>query len=122
MIQNDVKFKILGLVIIDEQHRFGVNHFPYFRKRIEPAFNVNDGNADSSNSSITYHGDMDLSIIDELPVNRIPVTTKIVDQSKMGKVYEFIRNKIKLGRQAIVVYPLVEESGKVRFSSSCAES
>ena len=46
--------------------------------------------------SITYHGDMDLSIIDELPANRIPVTTKIVDQSKMGKVYDFIRNKNKI--------------------------
>ena len=62
--------------------------------------------------SITYHGDMDLSIIDELPKNRVPVTTKVVDQIKIEKVYDFIKTKIALGRQAIIVYPLVKESEK----------
>ena len=113
LIQNDVKFKKLGLVIIDEQHRFGVNQrLHILEKGLNPHLMSMTATPIPRTLSITYHGDMDLSIIDELPANRIPVTTKIVDQSKMGKVYEFIRNKIKLGRQAIVVYPLVEESEK----------
>ena len=113
LIQNDVKFKKLGLVIIDEQHRFGVNQrLHILEKGSNPHLMSMTATPIPRTLSITYHGDMDLSIIDELPANRIPVTTKIVDQSKMGKVYEFIRNKIKLGRQAIVVYPLVEESEK----------
>ena len=113
LIQNDVKFKKLGLVIIDEQHRFGVNQrLHILEKGSNPHLMSMTATPIPRTLSITYHGDMDLSIIDELPANRIPVTTKIVDQSKMGKVYDFIRNKIKLGRQAIVVYPLVEESEK----------
>ncbi len=113
LIQNDVKFKKLGLVIIDEQHRFGVNQrLHILEKGSNPHLMSMTATPIPRTLSITYHGDMDLSIIDELPANRIPVTTKIVDQSKMIKVYDFIRNKIKLGRQAIVVYPLVEESEK----------
>ena len=113
LIQNDVKFKKLGLVIIDEQHRFGVNQrLRILEKGSNPHLMSMTATPIPRTLSITYHGDMDLSIIDELPANRIPVTTKIVDQSKMVKVYDFIRNKIKLGRQAIVVYPLVEESEK----------
>ena len=113
LIQNDVKFKKLGLVIIDEQHRFGVNQrLRILEKGSNPHLMSMTATPIPRTLSITYHGDMDLSIIDELPANRIPVTTKIVDQSKMIKVYDFIRNKIKLGRQAIVVYPLVEESEK----------
>ena len=113
LIQNDVKFKKLGLVIIDEQHRFGVNQrLHILEKGSNPHLMSMTATPIPRTLSITYHGDMDLSIIDELPANRIPVTTKIVDQSKMVKVYDFIRKKIKLGRQAIVVYPLVEESEK----------
>ena len=113
LIQNDVKFKHLGLVIIDEQHRFGVNQrLRILEKGSNPHLMSMTATPIPRTLSITYHGDMDLSIIDELPANRIPVTTKIVDQSKMVKVYDFIRKKIKLGRQAIVVYPLVEESEK----------
>ncbi|MBR39237.1 MAG: ATP-dependent DNA helicase RecG, partial [Dehalococcoidia bacterium] len=119
LIQNDVKFKKLGLVIIDEQHRFGVNQrLHILEKGSNPHLMSMTATPIPRTLSITYHGDMDLSIIDELPANRIPVTTKIVDQSKMIKVYDFIRNKIKLGRQAIVVYPLVEESEKSDLASA----
>ena len=68
--------------------------------------------------SITYHGDMDLSIIDELPTNRVPVTTKVVGQNKIEKVYGFIKDQIALGRQAIIVYPLVEESEKTDLAAA----
>ena len=62
--------------------------------------------------AITYHGDMDLSIIDEMPKDRIAVTTKVVDENRMVKVYKFIVDEIAAGRQCMVVYPLVEETEK----------
>jgi ATP-dependent DNA helicase RecG len=62
--------------------------------------------------AITYHGDMDLSIIDEMPKNRIPVVTKIVHEARMSKVYNFLTDEVSEGRQCMVVYPLVKESEK----------
>ena len=62
--------------------------------------------------SITYHGDMDLSIIDEMPADRIPVITKVVEPVRLNKVYTFIKQEVAAGRQCMVVYPLVEESEK----------
>ena len=103
----------MGLVIIDEQHRFGVNQrLKLQEKGDNPHLMSMTATPIPRTLSITYHGDMDLSIIDELPKNRIPVTTKVVDQIKIEKVYDFIKTKIALGRQAIIVYPLVKESEK----------
>jgi ATP-dependent DNA helicase RecG len=62
--------------------------------------------------AITYHGDMDLSIIDEMPKNRIPVVTKVVDEQRLKKVYDFMKAEVAAGRQCMVVYPLVEETEK----------
>ena len=105
LIQNDVKFKKLGLVIIDEQHRFGVNQrLHILEKGSNPHLMSMTATPIPRTLSITYHGDMDLSIIDELPANRIPVTTKIVDQSKMVKVYDFIRKKIKTNNSEITFW------------------
>ena len=113
LIQEDVEFNSLGLVIIDEQHRFGVNQrLKLQEKGDNPHLMSMTATPIPRTLSITYHGDMDLSIIDELPKNRIPVTTKVVDQIKIEKVYDFIKSKIALGRQAIIVYPLVKESEK----------
>ena len=113
LIQEDVEFKTLGLVIIDEQHRFGVNQrLKLQEKGDNPHLMSMTATPIPRTLSITYHGDMDLSIIDELPKNRIPVTTKVVDPTKIEKVYDFIKEKIALGRQAIIVYPLVKESEK----------
>ena len=113
LIQEDVEFNSLGLVIIDEQHRFGVNQrLKLQEKGDNPHLMSMTATPIPRTLSITYHGDMDLSIIDELPKNRIPVTTKVVDQIKIEKVYDFIKTKIALGRQAIIVYPLVKESEK----------
>ena len=113
LIQDDVQFNTLGLVIIDEQHRFGVNQRLKLQEKGEnPHLMSMTATPIPRTLSITYHGDMDLSIIDELPKNRIPVTTKVVDQTKIEKVYDFIKAKIALGRQAIIVYPLVKESEK----------
>ena len=123
LIQEDIKFNNLGLVVIDEQHRFGVNQrFELQKKGQNPHLLSMTATPIPRTLSITYHGDMDLSLIDELPSNRIPVTTKIVDGSKIEKVYEFIKNQIALGRQAIIVYPLVEESEKTDLAAAIEAS
>jgi len=113
LIQDNVYFKNLGLVIVDEQHRFGVNQRSKLLEKGEnPHFMSMTATPIPRTLAITYHGDMDLSIIDELPANRIPVKTKVVDPLRMAKVYTFIKQEIDLGRQCIIVYPLVKESEK----------
>ena len=113
LIQDDVIFKNLGLVIVDEQHRFGVNQrAKLIEKGINPHFLAMTATPIPRTLSITYHGDMDLSIIDEMPANRIPVVTKVVEPARLGKVYKFIKEEVAAGRQCMVIYPLVEESEK----------
>ena len=113
LIQKKITFSNLGLVIIDEQHRFGVNQRDeLLKKGKNPHFLSMTATPIPRTLAITYHGDMDLSIIDELPSNRIPVRTKIVDSVRLKKVYSFIKDEIRSGRQCIIVYPLIEESEK----------
>lgn len=113
VIQEDIVFKELGLVIIDEQHRFGVEQRKKLtQKGSNPHFLSMTATPIPRTLSITYMGDMDLSIIDELPKNRIPITTKIIDPSRLQKVYSFMQNQINSGQQCMIVYPLVEESEK----------
>ena len=113
LIQEDVVFKELGLVIIDEQHRFGVEQRSKLTsKGSNPHLLSMTATPIPRTLSITYMGDMDLSIIDELPKNRIPVTTKIIEKSRLPKVYSFMKKQIDLGLQCMIVYPLVEESEK----------
>ena len=113
IIQEDVNFKNLGLVIIDEQHRFGVGQRNKLtEKGINPHFLSMTATPIPRTLSITYMGDMDLSIIDELPKNRIPITTKVIDSQRLPKVYSFIKKQIGLSQQCMIVYPLVEESEK----------
>ena len=113
IIQEDVNFKNLGLVIIDEQHRFGVGQRNKLtEKGINPHFLSMTATPIPRTLSITYMGDMDLSIIDELPKNRIPITTKVIDSQRLPKVYSFIKKQIELSHQCMIVYPLVEESEK----------
>ena len=113
IIQDDVIFKNLGLVIIDEQHRFGVTQRNKLTKKgINPHLLTMTATPIPRTLSITYMGDMDLSIIDELPKNRIPIKTKVIQPSRLRKVYTFISEQAKLGQQCMIVYPLVEKSEK----------
>ncbi len=113
IIQDDILFQSLNLVIIDEQHRFGVNQRSILlSKGKNPHFLAMTATPIPRTLSITYNGDMELSIIDELPKNRIPVLTKVVKPNRLEKVYKFIKDQVKEGFQCIVVYPLVEESEK----------
>ena len=113
LIQDDVNFKNLGLVIVDEQHRFGVNQRAnLIKKGLSPHFLAMTATPIPRTLSITYHGDMDLSIIDEMPANRIPIVTKVIEPARIPKVYQFIRDEVKSGKQCMIIYPLVEESEK----------
>ena len=113
LIQKDVKFKKLGLVIIDEQHRFGVNQR---RKLVEkgnnPHFLAMTATPIPRTLAITLYGDMDLCIIDEMPKNRKPVITKVIDENRLKRVYDFMVKEVAFGRQCMIVYPLVEETEK----------
>lgn len=113
LIQQDVEFVNLGLVIVDEQHRFGVmQRGELIEKGFNPHFLAMTATPIPRTLAITYHGDMDLSIIDELPKNRHPVTTKKVNPERLDSVYAFIRDEVKNKRQCMIVYPLVEETEK----------
>ena len=113
LIQEDVAFKELGLAIVDEQHRFGVlQRGDLTGKGFNPHFLAMTATPIPRTLAITYHGDMDLSIIDEMPKNRIPIITKVVEETRLEKIYTFMKEEVKAGRQCMVVYPLVKETEK----------
>ena len=113
LIQNDINFKQLGLVIVDEQHRFGVmQRSSLVAKGQNPHFLSMTATPIPRTLSVTYFGDMDISIIDQMPKNRVPVTTTVVQAERLNKIYNFIKNEVARGQQCIVVYPLVEETEK----------
>ena len=113
LFQKDINFSSLGLAVIDEQHRFGVNQRnALLQKGFNPHLLSMTATPIPRTLAITYHGDMDLSIIDELPKNRIPITTKKVEVNRLEKIYSFMLEEVKAGRQCIIVYPLIEETEK----------
>jgi len=122
LIQKDVDFKKLGLVITDEQHRFGVMQRARLRKKGEtPDALVMTATPIPRTLALTVYGDLDVSIIDELPPGRRKVNTNWVPESKREDMYKFIQKQIKEGRQAFIVYPLVEESEKLEDIKAATE-
>lgn len=119
LIQENVKFKDLGFVVIDEQQRFGVmQRGMLVEKGYNPDVLIMTATPIPRSLAITYHGDMDLSIIDEMPKNRQPVVTRVVIEETLPKVYAFIKDQLNKGRQCIVVYPLIEESEKIDLKAA----
>jgi len=119
LIQKDVEFNKLGLVIVDEQHRFGVlQRSDLIKKGDNPHFLAMTATPIPRTLSVTYYGDMDLSIIDEMPKHRIPITTTVVKPERLKKVYNFVAKEIAEGKQCMIVYPLVEESEKSDLSAA----
>jgi len=113
LIQKDVIFHELGLTIVDEQHRFGVvQRSDLLGKGLNPHFLAMTATPIPRTLSITYYGDMDLSIIDEMPAWRLPVITKIVVPERLPNIYKFMKKVVAQGFQCMIVYPLVEESEK----------
>ena len=122
LIQEGVEFQNLGLVIIDEQHRFGVDQRSRLRsKGSSPHFLVMTATPIPRTLAMTVYGDLDVSVINELPAGRTPIVTRVVHESKREKVMGFVRDQIKKGRQVYVVYPLVEESEKIDLKNAVSE-
>jgi len=111
LIQKGVEFKDLSLVVVDEQHRFGVGQRTVFREKGKtPDTLVMTATPIPRTLSLTLYGDLEVSIIDELPPGRKPVQTRIVDPAERIEAYEEVRQELEGGRQAFVICPLVEES------------
>jgi ATP-dependent DNA helicase RecG len=121
LIQEDVEFKALGLAVIDEQHRFGVlQRATLKRKGYSPDVLVMTATPIPRTLAMTVYGDLEVSIIDELPPGRLPVITKLCYESRRGESYELMRQVLRQGRQAYVVYPLIEESEKTDLRAATA--
>jgi ATP-dependent DNA helicase RecG len=110
LIQEKVEFHNLGLVIVDEQHRFGVmQRFKLMKKgEAEPDTLVMTATPIPRTLALTLYGDLDTSILDELPPGRTPITTRRVSDERAPEVWDFVRKQVKAGRQAYVVYPVIE--------------
>ena len=110
LIQEKVEFHSLGLVIVDEQHRFGVmQRFTLMKKgEVEPDTLVMTATPIPRTLALTLYGDLDTSVLDELPPGRTPITTRKVSDDRAPEVWEFVRKQVKAGRQAYVVYPVIE--------------
>lgn len=122
LIQDSVEFAKLGLVIVDEQHRFGVEQRKKLKSKGEsPHLLLMTATPIPRSLAMTVYGDLDVSIIKELPKGRQPIVTRVTYQSRRQKVVGFIHDHIKKGRQAYVVYPLVEESEKIDLTSATEE-
>jgi ATP-dependent DNA helicase RecG len=112
LIQESVEFDKLGLVIVDEQHRFGVmQRFKLMKKpgTAEPDVLVMTATPIPRTLALTLYGDLDTSVLDELPPGRTPIKTRRVGDDRAEEVWGFVRKQVKAGRQAYVVYPVIEE-------------
>ena len=111
LIQEKVVYDNLALVITDEQHRFGVAQREMFGNKGQmPHVLVMSATPIPRTLAIILYGDLDISVIDELPANRLPIKNCVVDKSYRPRAYRFIENEVKNGRQAYVICPMVEES------------
>ena len=123
LVQRDVRFRALGLAITDEQHRFGVLQRATLRdKGRQPDVLVMTATPIPRTLALTSYGDLDVSVIRDLPPGRRPVKTKLEPESRRDDVYEFVRRRLREGRQAYVVYPLVEESAKIDLKAATTMS
>jgi ATP-dependent DNA helicase RecG len=119
LVQGDVEFHQLGLAVIDEQHRFGVLQRATLRaKGLHPDVLVMTATPIPRTLALTVYGDLDVSAIRELPAGRLAVRTLAKPESRRDEVHAFVRSQLDDGRQAYVIYPLVEESAKVDLKAA----
>jgi len=122
LLEDPVAFKRLGLVIVDEQHRFGVNQRAILRaKGDNPNLLVMTATPIPRSLALTIYGDLDLSVIDEMPPGRKPIETRVLTPLERNRAYTFIRNKLEKNQQAFIIYPLVEESDKIDAKAAVEE-
>ncbi len=119
LIEKNVEFNNIGLAITDEQHRFGVRQRAMLsNKGKNPDVLVMTATPIPRTLALMIYGDLDISLIDEMPPNRQEIITRVITKNKKDDAYDFIINEIKSGRQAYIVAPLVEESEKLELDSA----
>jgi ATP-dependent DNA helicase RecG len=119
LVQEDVAFRELGLAIIDEQHRFGVLQRATLRaKGLHPDVLVMTATPIPRTLALTTYGDLDVSVMREMPPGRQPIATTARPESRRDEIYAFVRREVEQGRQAYIVYPLIEESAKVDLKAA----
>jgi ATP-dependent DNA helicase RecG len=122
LLQDPVKFKNLQLAVVDEQHRFGVEQRGALRnKGNNPHLLVMTATPIPRSLALTIYGDLELSVIDEMPPGRIPVETHLLNPSEIERAFGLVRGQVDKGNQAFIVYPLVEESEKIDEKSAVDE-
>lgn len=119
VIEDNVVFSRLGFVVIDEQHRFGVDQRARLRLKSaeQPHILVMTATPIPRTLAMTLYGDLDVSVLDELPPGRKPVRTIHVTEGQRFRMYDFIKSEIRKGRQAFIVYPLIKESEKLDYQN-----
>ena len=123
LIQNEVEFNNLGVVVIDEQHRFGVNQrMRLFSKGKSPQMLTMTATPIPRTLALTVHGDLDVTTIDELPKGRLPVITTLTSSIGRNNAYEKIKEEIKKRHQAYIVYPLIDESETISAKNATKEA
>jgi ATP-dependent DNA helicase RecG len=121
LVQGSVTFHSLGLAVIDEQHRFGVMQRAHLRaKGLHPDVLVMTATPIPRTLALTVYGDLDVSVMRDMPPGRRPITTLVKPESRRPDVYELVRGEVEAGRQAYVVYPLIEESEKIDLKAATA--
>ena len=128
LIQEGVDFKSLGFIVVDEQHRFGVMQRAAIREKAAtengsmqwPDVLITTATPIPRTLSMTLYGDLDVSVIDELPKGRLPIITKLYSETQREKLYAGMRHELAAGRQVYVVYPLIEESEKLDLKNATA--
>ena len=122
LIQDSVELRELALLVVDEQHRFGILQRSVLQeKEPRPHLLVMSATPIPRSLHLTMVGDLDLSVIDELPTGRKPIRTIVESPSRRNHVYSFIRNQVAEGRQAFIVFPLIDESALVQARSAIEE-
>jgi ATP-dependent DNA helicase RecG len=122
LLQGPVEFQRLQLAIIDEQHRFGVEQRGILRQKGQnPHLLVMTATPIPRSLALTLYGDLELSIIDEMPPGRIPVETHVLYPREIERAYSLVRGQVDLGNQAFIIYPLVEESDKIDEKAAVEE-
>ncbi|HEX9642917.1 MAG TPA: ATP-dependent DNA helicase RecG [Acidimicrobiia bacterium] len=124
LIQQGLSFDRLGVAVVDEQHRFGVYQRVQLREKADlydPDLLIMTATPIPRTLAMTLYGDLEVSILDEMPPGRTPVATHLVGTAEVGRAWELVRRDVSVGRQAFVVCPLVEDSDKLEATSATAE-
>jgi ATP-dependent DNA helicase RecG len=123
LLYDEVQFHRLGMIVVDEQHRFGVlQRATLRRKGLTPDVLVMTATPIPRTLSMTLYGDLDLSVIDELPPDRLPVHTKVLTTGRRDQAYNTVRKEVRKGHQAYIVYPLIEESESLDLKAAVEQA